>query len=95
VALFRAVSADELTDLRDEGRFRDGPNSLGGKWFAESVEDARRWGELLGDDPFHLVRIVVPALRANVHRNARLDGIGPARFFAVAELQGVIAEVVE
>jgi hypothetical protein len=45
--LYRSVSKAEFQDLLQSGNFRKGPNSLDGKWFAESAEHAAQWGEIL------------------------------------------------
>jgi hypothetical protein len=45
--LYRAVSHGEFDQLMKTGKFAAGPNSLGGKFFAESAEHAAQWGERL------------------------------------------------
>jgi hypothetical protein len=80
--LFRAVSPEELADISAHGGFRPGPNSLLGKWFAETPEAARRWGRLLyPDGVFHVIQLDVPQDVADqMFRLPLLDQIGPARY---------------
>ena len=42
--LYRAVSEAEALSVRMTGKFSAGPNSLGGKWFAETLEHAKTVG---------------------------------------------------
>ena len=43
IKLFRAVSSAELSDLIKTGKFQAVANSLEGKFFAVTVEDAEQW----------------------------------------------------
>ncbi len=81
VDLFRHVGPDELADIGSNG-FRQGPNSLGGKWFAESEGNARQWGAWLNPDGGSVVRVRIPRdLADGLRREAgKYDGIGPARY---------------
>lgn len=55
--LFRAISYGEYSVLK-RGRFTIVPNSMEGKWFAESHSDAMSWGESMIYDPsFAIVEI--------------------------------------
>jgi hypothetical protein len=80
--LYRAVSPEELADLLAHGSFRPGPNSLLGKWFAETREAAQRWGELLYPaGVFHVVLVEIPQDVADqMFCLPLLDQIGPARY---------------
>lgn len=80
--LYRAVSSDELADIAAHGGFRTGPNSLLGKWFAETPEAAQRWGLLLYQGSgFHVVQLDVPVdVTDQMFRLPSLDQIGPARY---------------
>jgi len=82
IRLYRAVSPEELADLQSFGAFRPGQNSLLGKWFAETRDAARRWGDLLYQgQQFHLIELDVPSDVADaMFCLAMLDQIGPARY---------------
>jgi len=91
VTLFRAVDEAEFQQIlgpNGTNAFEAAPNSLGGKWLAESAEDAARWGEVMnGSDGFRLLEVELPAQQAdNLMRYERLDGIGPARYGELDEL---------
>jgi len=45
--LYRAVNNKEFNQLMTTQRFEEGPNSLEGKFFAESIIDAIKWGNCL------------------------------------------------
>lgn len=47
--LYRSVGEAELKQIKQTGKFEAGPNSLGGKFFAESVDDAKKWGDAFGN----------------------------------------------
>lgn len=85
--LFRAISFGEYALLK-RGRFLTGPNSMGGKWFAESLDDAYSWGRLMVFDPgFIIVEIEISAEVAdNLFRIEWLDNIGPARYAEIPQL---------
>ncbi|MSQ94723.1 MAG: hypothetical protein EXR98_09230 [Gemmataceae bacterium] len=78
------MSSDELADIVAYGGFRHGPNCLTGKWFAETPETARRWGEFLYQDQasvFHVIQVDVPLeIVDQMFRLSSLDQIGPARY---------------
>jgi hypothetical protein len=82
--LYRAVSPQELADIRQAPGFRPGPPSFQGKWFAEVAEHAAAWGRLFYRQtglPFHIVVVDVPRnLADRLFRLPSLDNIGPARF---------------
>lgn len=91
--LFRAVSEGEFKQLMSTGKFAAGPNSLGGKFFAETAEHAGKWGEaMMGKGNFRIIEAELPTSAADqLMRFERLDGIGPARY---GELDQLIAAVV-
>ncbi|PST24219.1 hypothetical protein C7U60_09930 [Mesorhizobium plurifarium] len=66
-------------------------NSHSGKWFAETPEDAAKWGEIMnGPGKSTVVRAELPTGQANqMMRMERLDGIGPARYDELNQLEGV------
>lgn len=95
--LYRAVSEAEYQQLMRTGRFVAGPNSLGGKFFAENPADAARWGDALeGAGRCRLVEVEVASNAAdNLMRWERLDNIGPARYAELDELGNVAVREVE
>lgn len=98
VVFYRAVSFAELADWRREGQLRAGTGSCEGKHFARSVEDARRWGELLfGKDAFAVLSIEIESdIAAEFVTWERLDGIGPACFATIDQLTAaVVKEVID
>ena len=62
--------------------FQAGPNSLGGKFFAESAEHATQWGtKMEGAGNFRVIEAQFPKGSADSFmRWDRLDCIGPARY---------------
>ena len=64
------------------GKFEASHNALGGKFFAESAQDAAQWGGALeGAGRYRIVEIELPIDVAHtLMRWERLDGIGPARY---------------
>jgi hypothetical protein len=94
--LYRAVGEAEALSVRATGRFLAGPNSLGGKWFAETLEHAKQWGDLLnGKGASRILEVKLPKSVADqLMRMERLDNIGPARYGELDELeQAVIREL--
>ena len=84
--LYRAMSEAEYRQLMRTRTFQAGPNQLGGKFFAEQMQHARRWGEWFGV-PFRVMAIELPErVASQLRRFEHLDGIGPARFAELAEL---------
>jgi len=94
--LYRAVTAGEAESIRATGRFSVGPSSLGGKWFAETLQHARTWGDKMnGPGASTIFKVKVPRSTADqMMRMERLDGIGPARYGEMNQLgQAVIKEI--
>jgi len=90
--LYRAVSLAEFEDLRRTNYFRQGPNSLEGKWFADTHE-----GVLLRvvahypDGDGRIVAADVPdRLIGEAFRMADLDGFGPATYLEATQLIGIV-----
>ncbi len=79
------------------GQFEAGPNSLGGKFFAETPADAAKWGNALeGTGSFRVVEVDVPAgVAEKFMRWERLDNIGPARYAELHELGNVVVREVK
>jgi RHS repeat-associated protein len=95
--LYRAVSHAEFEQVMKDGVFKAGPNSLGGKFFAESAEHAAQWGQRLeGTSGFRIVDAKIPTVQADKFmRWERLDGIGPARYSELNQLRNAAIGVVK
>jgi RHS repeat-associated protein len=94
--LYRAVSEAEALSVSATGNFSVGPNSLGGKWFAETLEHARQWGDLLnGKGASRILEVKLPKSGADqLMRIERLDNVGPARYGELGQLeQAIIREL--
>jgi RHS repeat-associated protein len=81
-SLYRAVSPAEYEQLMKSGTFQAGPNSLGGKFFAESAAHASQWGTKMdGAGNCKVIEAQFPKNAADSFmRWDKLDGIGPARY---------------
>ena len=89
--VYRAVGEAEYQDVVRTGRFRQGPNSMEGKWFAGSIEGAKAHGDMLYPDVgFRLVEADVPDDAPSLFVQPNLDGLGPARYLDITDLAGVI-----
>jgi len=93
--LYRAVGPAEFEQLMKTGKFAAGPNSLGGKFFAETAEHAAAWGEkMMGTGNFRIITADVPTRAASQFmRWSRLDAIGPAVHAELEQLEGAIVGV--
>jgi hypothetical protein len=88
VTLFRAVSREEAAQVPAEGAFKAGENPLGGKFFAETAQDAAKWGDMLqGSGNYEVLRVDLPKSAADsLMRWERLDGIGAARYGELSQI---------
>src|ERR1700722_12250969 len=94
--VYRAVSEAEYQDILATGLLRQGPNSLEGKWFADSLEDAKAHGKgLMPDGNFRLVEVDVPDNAPSLHLDPDLDGRGPARFLHNDDLATLVPRPLE
>ena len=95
VTLYRAVSAGEFQQLMQTGEFEVIPSSLEGKFFAESAEDAAQWGEMLeGASNYRIVEVELPtSVAKSLLRWEKLDGIGPARYGELHQLQNAVVRL--
>ena len=91
--LYRAVSLAELEDFRRFGRLRAGTFSCEGKHFACMLRAAREWGDALhGPTGYTILRVSFgDDVVATLFAWDSLDGIGPARFATIEQLEGVRA----
>jgi hypothetical protein len=96
IKLFRAVSAAELSDLINSGKFQAAPNSLEGKFFAETIGDAEQWGQwFYGEVEFHIVAAELPEEDiAKLLLWSQLDGVGPALYAELSDLEHAIISVI-
>lgn len=89
VTLYRAVSEEEFQQLLSTGKFEIASHALEGKFFAEHPDHAAAWGEALeGAGKYHIVEVELTASVADeLMRWERLDGIGPARYADLSQLE--------
>ena len=79
--VFRAVGEDEYQDIISKRQLREGPNSLEGKLFADSLDGAIDHGcALFPNGKFRLIEVDIPNDTPSLFRQPNLDGRGPARF---------------
>ena len=92
ITLYRAVSEGEFQQLMRTGKFEVVPSSLEGKFLAESAEDAAQWGEMLeGASNYRIVEVELPtSVAQSLLRWKKLDGIGPARYGELHQLQNAV-----
>jgi hypothetical protein len=94
--VYRAVSEAEYQDILATGRFREGINSLGGKWFADSLDGARLHGDdLYPDGAYRILEADVPDDAPTLYQSPNLDGFGPARYLDVLDLNDVTPRIYE
>lgn len=96
VSLYRAVCNAEFVEVMANRQFGLVPNSLNGKWFAESLKDARAWGEvfsrLSGISHDKIIEAEFEQGFADgFFRLPMLDGIGPARFATIDEANSFLS----
>jgi hypothetical protein len=88
--VYRVVSVPEYQSIIRKGFFSPGPNSLEGKWFADTLEGARlHRGALYGFQSCYILEADVPDNASSLFKVANLDGRGPARYLDVKDLRGV------
>jgi len=70
-----------LKQIQNTGSFEAGPNSLDGKWFAETSDHALQWGDAMNvKGNSTVLEVQLPRSQADqLMRMDRLDGIGPTR----------------
>ena len=95
VTLYRAVCELEYQQLIRTGKLAVVPSSLEGKFFAESAADAAQWGERLeGAGNYRIVEVEFStSVAENLLRWEQLDGIGPARYGELHQLQDAVARL--
>lgn len=80
--LFRFMCREEQVATQALGFLHPGKNSCEGKHFAITLEDARRWGEMLAKSAGVIVEVTVDDqhFKKFYHVGANVDGIGDAYF---------------
>ena len=85
--VYRAVSEAEYQDIVRTGQLRQGPNSLEGKWFADSLAGAIAFATGDGRTPplfpggaYGIIEVDVPNDAPSLATRPNLDGHGPARY---------------
>ena len=87
---YRAVSEAEYQQILSTGKFEVGPNSMEGKWFADSLEGAHAHGNALeGPGNYRLIEADLPDNAPSLFRQPNLDGRGPARYLHIDDLNNV------
>lgn len=88
--VYRVMCEDEYRELFETGEFREGSNSLEGKWFADSLDGALEHARVLyPDGDYRVVEVDVSDFAPSLFKHANLDGHGPARYLHVDDLLGV------
>ncbi|GEM53938.1 hypothetical protein B0A58_03910 [Flavobacterium branchiophilum NBRC 15030 = ATCC 35035] len=95
--LFRSMSREEFFDIKNNGW--DGKGNMYSKWFAESYDDAVKWGHTMGhgtDSKFYVVGFEIDD---DIAKNAFIagdkhDGIGRARAIDVDDLNKKATSVI-
>jgi hypothetical protein len=88
--VYRAVSNAEYQSILDTRQFTQGPNSLEGKWFSDSLEGAQLHGDALhGPGNYQIIQADVPNDAPSLFQQPNLDGRGPARYLDLQDLNGV------
>ena len=97
ITLYRAVSEGALQQLMRTDTFEVVPSSLEGKFFAESAADAAQWGMMLeGISHYRIVEIELPtSVAQSLLRWEKLDGIGPARYGELHQLQDAVVRLLQ
>ncbi|KVK85723.1 hypothetical protein WS90_00550 [Burkholderia cepacia] len=88
MVLYRSMSLDEYGGLMKSGRWNIN-GSMEEKWFAESYQDAVKWGNTMGhgEGAVRVVQVDVPDdIAGKMHKDPHLDGIGPARYAEIEDL---------
>jgi hypothetical protein len=88
--VYRAVSEAEYQDIIKSGKLRQGPNSMEGKWFADSPAGAKLHGDALeGPGKYRIIEVDIPDNLPSLHLDPNLDLRGPARYLDNSDLPGL------
>ena len=92
-SLYRSVGPDELADVRATGKFRDGPNSMEGKYFAKSKKGALEWGKSFKQSDYVKIRVPKSSLSHDTILKIKyLDAIDDAFYFSDLEFLNLMVE---
>jgi hypothetical protein len=84
INIYRAISCEEKLSIEKSLAFIPHADHMAGKWFAEKIDDAAKWGRLFYNwdkKPFFIVLIQLPKHIAELMiKHPRLNGIGPSRY---------------
>jgi hypothetical protein len=97
VTFYRAVNQAEKAQIQSTGKLEIGKNSLEGKWMAEIKDDAIRWGDKMnGKGKSTITEINMSKSEADIlFRSEKLDGIGPARYGTMEQLQNATVNILD
>lgn len=89
---YRAVSVAEYDDIAATGVLRAGPNSVEGKHLVATVGHARAFASMLYGEKGHtIISVEVSDTAAErFFHLPKLDGVGPAWFAELVDLQGAL-----
>jgi hypothetical protein len=92
--VFRAIGEAEYLDVLNSGQFREGPGTLEGKWFADTLDGALAYAaRFYSDGRYWILEAEVPNEAPSLFQEPNLDGHGPARYLDVDDLIGVSPRV--
>jgi hypothetical protein len=79
---YRCVGVNEFQDIISTRTFRISSNSLEGKFFADTLEAARAWGNVLNPSAkFHIIKVELDERVSEILEVfPNLDGIGTAYY---------------
>jgi len=81
--LYRSVGHDELADIKATGKFRQGPNSMEGKFFANSKKGVVQWGKRFNQSNYVKIKVPKSSLsNPTVSAMKYLDAIDDAFYFS-------------
>ncbi len=94
-SLYRSVGPDELADLKATGKFRQWPNSMEGKFFANSKKGAMKWGKSFNQSSYVKIRVPKSSLsNSTVNAMKYLDAIDDAFYFSdLGYLNSIVGKI--
>lgn len=94
-SLYRSVGPDEFADLKTTGKFRQGPNSMEGKFFANSKKGAMKWGNSFNQSNYIKIKVSQSSLsNPSVSTMKYLDAIDDAFYFSdLGYLNSIVGKI--